>query len=687
MTHPTRRPMGVRWLATWARCLGALLLLCVAQPALAQGLGSFVSPGPLSSPHADLDSLSTCTSCHELGGGPAPRLCMDCHEEIKEQVDQQRGYHKDKGDKCESCHPEHRGRDFELVKIEKSDFDHDQTGFPLRGAHERADCEECHTEPGTFIGLDSACVSCHEDPHNSRASRHAILKDQDCAVCHGDDSWDALPLPPAIFDHTDKGQVDYVLEHDHIDVDCVECHLEWKFVDLAYDACEDCHRDPHRANFGKRVCEDCHPAPKGWVVPRFDHNLTPYKLQGLHKTEPSCGDCHGSNKTEPLAFRLCSDCHGHPHDGQFQPKACSDCHTVFIEDFKLPEFDHDITDFPLRGKHREGPTCIDCHGEGDDAVYVDLDHADCDACHTDEHNGRFEPTDCDVCHDEVGFEVNAFDHDDTRFPHTGKHIDLDCNLCHVDNSWTGIAFASCDDCHNEENPHRQVVDRDQCEDCHSTVGFDVVHFAHADVTGFSLDPQHSDNKCTSCHQALFHFAGLDNSCTNCHLADRPSGHYEGDCGGCHQAADWFPGGLGDNDHAITGFPLHGAHTAIPCESCHAEGRPRGEAVPACVSCHDADDIHRHMLGNQCDDCHTDMTWFQTRWKHHQTGWPLRGSHRLAACVDCHAVGYIGTPTECWRCHEADAPLDVPAHLSPAFVNCDTCHRPYTWLLPATSRGL
>lgn len=671
----------------WLRWIAALLSLCVASPAFAQGLGSFVSPGPLSHVHAELDSLSTCTSCHELGGGPAAGLCMDCHDEIRAQVDRQRGFHKDKGDKCESCHPEHRGRDFELVKIEKSDFDHDQTGFPLRGAHRLADCESCHTEKGTFIGLDPACVACHDDPHNSAASRRATLNKQDCAVCHGDDSWDALPLPPAIFDHTDKSQVDYVLEHDHVKVDCDACHTDWRFVGLEHDACLDCHRDPHRADFGKRQCEDCHPEPKGWQVPRFNHDLTPFKLRGLHQSEPSCSDCHGAHKTEPLAFRQCSDCHGHPHDRQFEPKACDDCHTVFVADFKLPEFDHDITDFPLKGQHQTVPTCDDCHGEGDDAVYIDLAHDDCDACHTDAHSGRFEPAKCDTCHDEEGFKVAAFDHDDTAFPHTGKHIGLDCNLCHADYQWTGIPFGSCDDCHHDENPHRQVVDRDQCEDCHVTDGFDVIHFAHAEVTGFALEPQHTDEKCTACHQALFHFAGLDDGCTNCHLADRPSGHYDGDCKGCHQAADWFPGGLGDNDHAITGFPLHGAHSPLPCTSCHAEGRARGEATPLCASCHAADDIHRHMLGDQCDDCHTDMTWFQTRWKHHQTGWPLRGSHRLAACNDCHAIGYIGTPTDCWRCHEADAPLDIPAHLSPAFVNCDTCHRPYTWLLPATSRGL
>jgi len=650
----------------------------------AQGIGAFVSPGPLSSPHADLDSLSTCTSCHELGGGPAARLCMDCHDEIKVQVDNNRGFHADKGEKCESCHPEHRGRDHDILGLKKDDFDHDETGFPLRGAHSRADCEECHTESGTYTGLDAACKSCHDDPHNSTQSKRPLLGNGECEACHGDESWDALPLDLALFDHTRKSDVDYILEHDHVDVACDACHVDWAFVPLEYDRCEDCHRDPHRADFGKKVCEDCHPRPKGWQVPNFNHNLTPYKLEGLHAEKPTCFDCHGKHKTEPLAYGVCSDCHGFPHNHQFEPTRCDTCHDVFTADFIMPAFDHDKTEFPLKGKHND-VTCVDCHGEGTQAVYKGLDHADCDSCHEDEHNGKYEPTDCDVCHDEVGFEVESFDHDATRFPHTGKHIGLECEKCHVEGSWKDIPFASCDDCHHEENPHRSVVGPDQCEDCHVTDGFAEMIFDHVGATGFDLLPQHENTACTDCHEVLYHFAGLDDTCTNCHLAERPTGHYEGECGDCHQSPGWYPAGLGDNSHAITGFPLHGAHRPLPCESCHDPGAPRGEANPDCSWCHGTDDPHKHMLGNQCQDCHTDMSWYQVRWRHHQTGWPLRGSHRLAACVDCHATGYIGTPTDCWRCHEAEAPLTIPQHLTPNFINCDYCHRPYTWNFAARAR--
>ena len=89
-------------------------------------------------------------------------------------------------------------------------------------------------------------------------------------------------------------------------------------------------------------------------------------------------------------------------------------------------------------------------------------------------------------------------------------------------------------------------------------------------------------------------------------------------------------------------------------------------------------MHRNLLGDGCDDCHTTTAWFRTRFRHHATGWPLRGAHRLAACVDCHAVAYAGTPDDCRSCHEYEAPLDEPAHASAFFSDCESCHKPFTW---------
>jgi hypothetical protein len=662
------------------------LLLAVSAPsaARAQGFGSWLSPGPLTWDHQDIDTVTGCPNCHAPGRGPAPDRCMKCHETVRTQVATRSWFHATLGTGCEACHAEHRGRDHVLIPDLSKDpkFNHaKQTGWPLEGKHAppRTACIDCHTEPGVYKGLDKECSTCHEEPHGRDESRRDLLGR--CEKCHDAEDWDATPIPAAIFDHNNRDDADYPLEGLHAEVECAGCHVDARFVPLDYDACTSCHVNPHRAPFKERACEDCHPSPATWVVKAFDHDLTRYDLVGQH-VDVACDDCHKGDKTEPIAFNRCETCHFDLHKGQFRPQGCEDCHTVQVAAFALRDWDHDQTDWPLVGKHQE-QECEECHDDQGAAVYRDLPHGDCDECHEDAHAGRFEPTDCSKCHVSDGFEINAFDHDQTDFPHTGKHVGLECSKCHRDYQWNGIPHESCLDCHYPENPHSGAMSADRCESCHTTQAFDVMQFDHAAETGFDLAPAHDELACRSCHEQVEDFEGLDSSCTACHQDDLPFGHYDGPCETCHEAEHWAPAGLGDNDHAVTGFDLRGAHSLEPCEACHPTGEPRGMAEPDCESCHTRDDPHMNLLGTACADCHTEMSWLRTSWRHTTTGWPLRGTHRLAACVDCHATGYVGTPTECFRCHEADAarcatPRCVSAHLSANFAECDSCHVVYAW---------
>jgi hypothetical protein len=652
-------------LVVWCACL-------LPSAAWAQGVGSFVSPGPLASDHAHLDSLTTCTSCHAPGMGPTPARCMVCHESVKEQVDSGSGFHADKGRTCEKCHPDHRGRNFQLIRFEENDFDHSKTGFPLEGAHAETRCIECHKTPNVYTGLSSECKSCHDEPHGGKNSTRDLIPN--CESCHGVKNWKVAEIAKEVFDHESKADADYLLVGLHRDVDCLACHVDALFVPVESEQCVDCHVNPHRASFKDRACEDCHETPHTWEVEKFDHDLTRYRIEGKH-VGVGCGECHKADKTEPVPFADCAPCHADVHKGQFAPEPCRECHNV--NGFSMRDFDHDTTEFPLKGKHRENQ-CEQCHGQGNLAKYVGVAHADCDDCHEDVHQGRFQPTKCAACHIEDGFEVQAFDHDATSFPHTGKHVGLDCNKCHRDFQWNGIPHSSCVDCHYTKNPHRPVITPDTCGECHTTDSFQQINFDHAAKTEFDLSPQHVETKCTDCHTRIYQFDGLQQGCTDCHEDERPFGHFAGACGDCHQAAGWFPGELGDQDHAITGFPLMASHSLLPCESCHPPGRPRGAALPACSGCHWDDDPHQNMLGANCQDCHNEFDWLRTSFRHTTTGWPLRGAHKLAACSDCHAAGYIGTPTECWRCHAAQADPAIRAHQTGSVQSCDYCHRPYTW---------
>lgn len=658
------------------RFLGLFFLWMVWSPhALAQGVGGFLSPGPLAADHADLDSVTKCTSCHDLGRGLSWDKCMGCHDTVRDEVRSGTGFHAKKGDNCATCHPDHRGRDFELIRIVESDFDHDATGFPLRQAHAEAACADCHTEAGTWEGLSTECVSCHTDPHGAEQSSRSLLGA--CEDCHDAGDWHALPLPVGLFDHNDPEDADYPLEFAHSEVACQECHPESRFVPIASESCEDCHGDTHTVNF-RQGCEECHERPDTWLVQRFEHIRTGFAIEGLH-ARLDCESCHGTRPARSPGKPLCATCHEDVHRRQFGATDCGTCHTVFHAGFAIPDFDHDQTHFPLVGEHRN-IGCEPCHGDGRNAVYRGIEHDDCDSCHTDAHEGRYEPTRCERCHTPEAFERLHFDHDDTEFPHTGSHVGLECDKCHTENRWTGFAFRSCVDCHGEASPHEGKMDRDRCSDCHQTTAFADIAFDHKVGTGFDLHPQHSNQACGTCHEQMVDFRGNERACSECH--DKPSPtHYDGACGDCHPASHWAPGELGGRDHAITGFALHGAHGLLPCEDCHDAGQPRGLTQGRCVTCHTEDDPHRHGLGNQCEDCHVSATWFRTRFRHTLTGFPLRGSHRLAACEDCHAQGYIGTPRQCWRCHEADADPLTPAHQSAYFPNCDSCHRPFGWDLP------
>ncbi|MCB1037161.1 MAG: cytochrome C, partial [Acidobacteria bacterium] len=57
---------------------------------------------------------------------------------------------------CESCHSENAWQ--------PANFNHNQTAFPLTGAHRTLDCQSCHA--GGYSGTPTDCFSCHQDDYN-----------------------------------------------------------------------------------------------------------------------------------------------------------------------------------------------------------------------------------------------------------------------------------------------------------------------------------------------------------------------------------------------------------------------------------------------------------------------------------------------------------------------------------------
>lgn len=165
-----------------------------------------------------------------------------------------------------------------------------------------------------------------------------------------------------------------------------------------------------------------------------------------------------------------------------------------------------------------------------------------------------------------------------------------------------------------------------------------------------------------------------------------------DCSECHTTSGWsmtaMAGAGGGFDHARTGFPLTGAHTQVPCVSCHLAERTTERE---CMGCHQ--DEHEGRLGLQCDQCHDARNWRSTRavQRHRMTRLPLTGVHALLDCTACHARTtdrtYTEVPADCFACHEKDYRSDIhPVHqgdpnnpsLAPFTRDCGACHRPIGW---------
>jgi Class III cytochrome C family len=358
-----------------------------------------ISPGPLARPHQYLDSATQCIACHRLGGGQAVFKCLDCHDEIASRLRAGRGlhasYHINAGSsqECARCHSDHNGVNFPLIKWDIKTFDHKQTGYTLEGKHAGLACNKCHSAEHvshterenikykdlnkTFLGVSTACVTCHQDKHEGRLG-------QNCLQCHNYTDWKAITVGqgPGQFDHS---KTRYPLTGLHAQVACAKCHTPGpdnkpRYVGLPFSKCSDCHADPHRGSFAQQSCQSCHNT-SGWkrvatstLNQSFDHSKTKYPLEGKHKAV-DCLQCHrGGDFKKPVAFQRCMDCHKDEHQGQFIKRAdrgeCASCHNV--QGFKPTTYgvkEHAASAYPLEAKHAS-VQCAGCHiPKGKETLY------------------------------------------------------------------------------------------------------------------------------------------------------------------------------------------------------------------------------------------------------------------------------------------------------------------------------
>jgi len=621
-----------------------------------------ISPGPLAQAHEHLDSTSQCFACHggkNRSAGINAR-CAECHAEIAWQTKNGAGLHgREELQDCSDCHPDHAGRNFELIEwVEGSRdaFDHQRTGWPLTEPHGKLACAKCHTKEfqgsdliqlrerknpdSSWLGLETDCASCHKDVHRGTLG-------SDCTGCHVDSGW----RPASRFDH---GRTKYLLDGKHVEVKCESCHKptttdEKVFAPLAHQQCSPCHEDEHRGNFG-----------------------------------PDCSSCHVTG-----GFKI----------------------------VRLGHFDHSKTQFPLHGKHRS-LECSSCHDPATGG-YKKKDFATCSSCHADAHAGtalwQDRQEDCGACHDERGFSPSTLtveDHSKTKYPLEGAHRTVTCAACHTKHpadvkrlGTSGVRLqpthSSCTDCH--KYAHADQLDKRPdggvCESCHSVSRWKPSTFGveEHDALDFRLTGAHSDAECGECHgpertdlpplpgvselgSAGVALTRLETRCTECHF-DPHTGQIDGSCESCHRATGFRPSLVDTEMHRSFKQALEGAHRTVACVACHEElaqpprrihllradeGTPLVFSMPiaTCSSCHESP--HGGQFGNlefDCMTCHDSQAFVPApRFDHDRdAAFPLGGEHRKVACLGCHVreVGDDGVERVVYR------PL---AH------DCKSCHR-------------
>jgi len=639
-----------------------------------------ISPGPLARAHRELEGALRCTSCHAGGQDAMPAQCESCHKDIAWLTAHGRGYHarpEVRRQSCASCHPEHAGVDFALIKWpdgSQQRFDHRRTGWALELSHRQVECADCHTAKhrvspaaplapdggGHWTGLEQSCTACHTDPHRG-------ILGEECSECHDAGKWKVTPG----FSHDSTA---YPLTGRHVQVKCADCHQSERLVGKAaggalkpavfkpvpHLACSDCHTDPHAGRLGAG-CDGCH-TTRGFKViekSKFDHQRTRFPLEGAH-AEVRCADCHRDFSTQALkrpAFATCQACHADPHGGTAtlagKPADCSQCHD--LKGFARGSFSlarHRNTRYPLEGRHQQ-VACADCHRRetgtaaaarwGSARVVLRPAWAACTDCHADDHGNQLAnrpERDCGACHQLAGWKPSRFDlaaHAKLELPLEGRHAELGCR-----------------DCHGVERKGLPAL---------TAAGLGKARFR------FRL----SETGCGDCH-------------TDPHrgrFANATAGRKALDCTACHGTAAFRPSIVQVAAHADYGFPLEGAHRATPCIACHTELKTaparrsslvavkatfpelKFEAPAACSGCHrtpHGTQFDSRADRGRCDACHgTDGFRPASRLDHDRdTKFPLKGAHERVPCN---------------RCHPTDTQGGDPRRLvyRPLSGKCEDCH--------------
>jgi hypothetical protein len=567
-----------------------------------------------------------CAECHTTPSNFGLFSCIDCHDHNQADTDEEHngiGGYTYNSSACYECHPTGEGA---------GGFNHNNSNFPLTGAHLNADCLDCHANG--YAGTPTLCFACHEGDFNLSVNpnHNAVGIPNDCESCHTTNpGWQPASFP--------IHNVYYPLTGAHLTIagNCFICH-EGNYNSTP-NTCAGCHLDDynqttdpnHVAAQFPTDCEACH-TTNAWTPATFEHDGQFFPIySGEHQGEwNSCSDCH----TNPgnYAIFTCLTCHEQgetddEHDGvggySYNSLACFECHPTGSAE---GSFNHNSSNFPLTGAHLNAD-CLDCHANG----YAGTPTF-CFACHEGDfnlsvnpnHNAIGIPNDCESCHTtNPGWQPATFAIHDNYYPLTGEHTTVanDCFICHegdYNNTPNECIGCHMDDYNQSANPdHDAISIPTDCEVCHTTSpdwqpATFPIHNEYWPLTGAHLTIA---SDCYTCHQGNYN--NTPNECAGCHMDDyngttdpnHAAAQFPTDCELCHTTIAWVPSTF---DHDGLYFPIYsGEHEGEwnSCSECHPN--PSNYSLFTCLTCHEqgeTDDEHDEVPGysynsDACYACH------------------------------------------------------------------------------------
>jgi nitrate/TMAO reductase-like tetraheme cytochrome c subunit len=505
---------------------------------------------PLTGTHA----TTRCQECHINGQFTnTPLECYSCHRTNYEQSTNPNHVAGNYPHECGVCHG--------TVNWTGASFDHNQTAFPLTGAHGPLTCVQCHVN-NQYAGTPTACFACHEQRFNNATNPNHVANQfsHDCLQCHT-----TAAFTPSTFNHATTA---FPLTGAHAAAACNLCHVNGQYTNMP-TACYSCHQanyeqatDPnHVAGQYDHACATCH-STSGWSPASIDHSTTAFPLTGAHTTV-ACALCHVGGQFHGTPAD-CYSCHTANYNGAANhqssqyPHTCTTCHSTAA--WRPSTFNHATTAFPLTGAHTT-VGCTQCHVNGQ----FPGTPTDCYTCHTTDYNnaenhvsGQY-PHTCLTCHNTTAWDPSSFNHSTTAFPLTGAHRTVACPLCHVNGQYQGTPTA-CFFCHQTDynsttTPnHNAAHFPTACLNCHTTTSWAGATFDH-DGPYFPIYSGNHRNEwttCADCHTNPSDFAVF--SCITCHEHSRSNTD-------------------GEHDE-VSGY----TYTATSCYTCHPRGNG-GDRAP------------------------------------------------------------------------------------------------------------